>query len=134
MEVIFSTPTTLGNRTFKAGQQSVPDSLAYNIVFKKMVATGQIRVIARDAAKQKAQMAHDAKAHAKARSARIAAKALQAPKSAMTAPSAPSSPSSAVGPVLALHTPAKPILAEAAVQASAPAASATALSKGGAKK
>lgn len=75
MKVTINSPQKLGNRDFKHGQQEVPDSLAYNRQFKKLVALGVIKVHARDAVAQKVQLSRDAKAVQKAQAARKAARA-----------------------------------------------------------
>ena len=74
MEVIFKAPQKLGNRLYKKGSQTVPDSLAYNRTFQALVKTGAATLVPRDLAKQKIQMSHDMKAAKKARDARGIAK------------------------------------------------------------
>jgi hypothetical protein len=123
MEVIFSKPTVLGNRSYKKGKQEVPDSLAHNLAFKKLIQSGAVQVVPRDAARQKIQTAKDTKVLQKAKAMRKAHKALQ---SAQGASSAHPASSSASGSVQALPTPAKPILAGATVKASEPVAPVTA--------
>ena len=130
MEVIFSAPQKLGNKSYKKGPQSVPDSLAYNRAFKALVKTGAITIKPRDAAAQKIQMSRDAKAFQKAKAARIAARALKASKSAQAASGASPTQSSAAGADQPLQTPAQPILAGATTEASVPVAPATASSSG----
>lgn len=126
MEVIFSAPQKLGNRSFKKGQQTVPDSMVHNNAFKDLIKSGAARILPRDASAQKIQMSRDAKVMQKAKAARFAAKALKTSKSAQATSGASSSSPSVAGTAQPLPTPAKPILAGATAQASAPVAPATA--------
>lgn len=120
MQVIFKKAQKLGGRTYGAGPQELPDSLAYNLAFKQLVKSGEIQLIPRDAQRQRIHLSRDADALQRAQNMR------KAHQPAPSAPSAIPSLSEALEPVQALPTPAQPALAGAAVQALKPAAPATA--------
>lgn len=92
MKVTFQSPQKLGNRAYAAGAQDVPDSLAYNRAFKKLVVQGAVLVHPRDAAGQKIQLAKDVKALQKAQAARKAAQAAR--KAALAAQASVEAPAS----------------------------------------
>jgi hypothetical protein len=78
MQVNFKKAEKLGNRSFKAGAQVVPDSMAHNLAFKALVKSGGAQIIAKDESQQKIQLAKDAKNHKAAQDARKASKAAAA--------------------------------------------------------
>jgi hypothetical protein len=110
MEVIFTAPKTLGNRSYKKGKQVVPDSLFYNQAFKEMVKLGHVQLVPRDEAAQKIQTARNVKAIQHAKEARAARKAS---KSAQGTSGTDQAHPSVTGPAQALPTPAKPVKAGA---------------------
>jgi hypothetical protein len=129
MQVIFTKAMKLGGRVFAKGKQEAPDHLFYNVAFKKLVQSGAVQVVPRDAASQKIQTSKDMKVLQKAKVARKAAlakKANKALQSVQGASSANPTTSSVSGSDQALPTPATPISAGAAAQASVPAAPVTA--------
>lgn len=87
MKVFFKAAQRLGNRAYAAGEQEIPDHLAYNLGFKKLVVSGQARILPRDAAAQKILAGLNARAvsRAKERHERVkAAKAAMGPKLKVT--------------------------------------------------
>ena len=128
MKVNFKAAQVLGNRSYNKGEQHVPDALAHNITFKRLVAKGHIHVYPRDAVAQGVQLSRDMEALHKAKLRRQ--KIEQAPPPAQTAPDAQTSPLSTVEAIQPLHTPAQPVNAGVAVEARIAATPAIANEKG----
>jgi hypothetical protein len=143
MQVILKKALKIGNRNYAKGPQELPDSLAYNVAFKKLVVSGDIALVPRSERHVKIRLQKDIQSHKKAQDHRkgmtreqlrgqasvASVKEFQAQKLAQSAKSVPGAHShipGALGSVQILPTPAKPIQAGVAAQASAPAAPATA--------
>jgi len=117
MQVIFTARQVLGNRSYAKGKQEVPDSLAYNSAFKKLVVSGAVQVVPRDAVAQKVQDGRDLQAQKDAQAARAARKASHTQMPAQGASSAAPKLSEVPRPAQAVHTPAQPAIAGAAPKA-----------------
>ena len=59
MQVTFKSAQTLGNKSYAAGLQTVPDNLRWNVKFKELVKSGQIVVAPRNDHEQNIQASKD---------------------------------------------------------------------------
>jgi ArsR family metal-binding transcriptional regulator len=87
MHVTVKNPQKIGNKNYKAGPQSVPDSLYGNQKFKKLVKSGHIIVHPRSTGDIAIQAQKDAQNQKKAKIAKDLTAKIEAAKAAGSIPS-----------------------------------------------